>query len=312
MLSVLIEQLIARRTILCIPYSLLFVSNSNSGWSLCSNFIIYRFRLFTPTIRDFHIYIYIYIPIWGSTKHIPKRLYISKIIILYRNNKWREDKNECLLFSYVSVHLFRLFTYLFLLILYFKLYFVNRESYIANLLLYRRNEKYIMYIFLTYLSRQLSIQITMRRRRYSKTGNRATSQPHHLDDDDDPELGTTAVSSVDRDPCARVTLTEVTCRQVQTIWGFKSKITHQGKKSRAPVSPSSVTNALSFQKNLADQPSSLANVRRFRRDPGKTQPRFRLEQTNIHGGWPIAILPVDCPADLNLLRAKKSSSNGRT
>jgi hypothetical protein len=48
-----------------------------------------------------------------------------------------------------------------MLILYFKLYFVNRVSYIANLLLYRRNEKYIMYIFLTYLSRQLSIEITM-------------------------------------------------------------------------------------------------------------------------------------------------------
>jgi hypothetical protein len=91
---------------------------------------------------------------------------------------------------------------------------------------------------------------------------------------------------------------------------LKSRI--REKKSRGPVSPS-VTNALRFQKNLADQPSSLANVRRFRRDPGKTQPRFRLEQTNIHGGWPIAILvyyPVDCPADLNLLRAK--SSNGRT
>jgi hypothetical protein len=46
-----IEQLIVRRTLFCTSNLLLLISNPNPGWSSCLKFIIFRFRLFTPSRR---------------------------------------------------------------------------------------------------------------------------------------------------------------------------------------------------------------------------------------------------------------------
>jgi hypothetical protein len=50
-LSALVEQLIVRRTTLPHSNFIYTHSNANPGWSLCSNFIISRFHLFTPFRR---------------------------------------------------------------------------------------------------------------------------------------------------------------------------------------------------------------------------------------------------------------------
>jgi hypothetical protein len=49
--STLIEQLIARGTIFRTPNSLIFISNPKPRRSACSKFIIFKFRLFTPSSR---------------------------------------------------------------------------------------------------------------------------------------------------------------------------------------------------------------------------------------------------------------------